>query len=108
MASDKPSKPEQTALSALQSSGMSALIQRAHSMEAIDQSLRRSLPEALAKQCRLVVLEPDKLIFHVSNSVWKNKLRLHSQEILASARALGLHAREIRIKVDPAFKHTED
>ena len=108
MASDKPSKPEKTALSALESSGLSALIQRAHSMEAIDQSLRRSLPEALAKQCRLVVLEPDKLIFHVSNSVWKNKLRLHSQEILATASALGLHAREIRIKVDPAFKHTED
>jgi hypothetical protein len=108
MVSDKPPKPEQTALSALESSGLSALIERAHSMEALDQSLRRNLPEALAKHCRLVVLEPDKLVFHVSNSVWKNKLRLHSQEILAAASALGLHAREIRIKVDPAFKAAED
>ncbi len=108
MATEKTPNPEQTALSALQSSGLSTLIQRAHSMDAIDQSLRRNLPDALAKQCRLVVLEPDKLVFHVSNSVWKNKLRLHSQEILAATSALGLHAREIRIKVDPAFKPAED
>lgn len=108
MASDNPSKPEQSALSALKSSDLSALIQRAHSMVALDQRLRRNLPEALAKQCRLVVSEPDKLVFHVSNSVWKNKLRLHSQEILAVASTLGLHAREIRIKVDPAFKPAED
>jgi hypothetical protein len=107
MASEKPKKPEQTALSALNNSDFSTTIQRARYLEALNQDLCRSLPDALAKQCRLVVSETGILVFHVSNSVWKNKLRLHSQELLANANALGLHAREIRIKIDPAFKPNE-
>ena len=103
MGADKPAKPELTALGALESSELSALIQRAHSLEALDQNLRRHLPEALAKNCRLANCESGKLVFHVSNSVWKSKLRLHGQELLAHANTYGLHAREIRIKIDPAF-----
>lgn len=108
MGTNKPSTPEQTALSALESTGLTALIQRAHTLAALDQRLRRSLPSALSKHCRLVVSEPDTLVFHVSNSVWKHKLRLHSQEILGAADALGLHARKIRIKVDPLFIAGDD
>jgi hypothetical protein len=103
MGADKPAKPELTALGALESSGLAALIQRAHSLEALDRDLRRSLPDAVAKNCRLANWESGKLVFHVANPVWKGKLRLHGQEILACANALGLHALEIRIKVDPAF-----
>ena len=103
MGADKPAKPELTALGALESSELSALIQRAHSLEALDQNLRRHLPEALAKNCRLANCESGKLVFHVSNSVWKSKLRLYGQELLAHANVCGLHAREIRIKIDPAF-----
>ncbi len=103
MGADKPAKPELTALGALESSGLTALIQRAQSMEAMDQNLRRHLPEALAKNCRLANCASGKLVFHVSNSVWKSKLRLYGQELLAHANVCGLHAREIRIKIDPAF-----
>lgn len=103
MGADKPAKPELTALGALESSGLAALIQRAHSLETLDRDLRRCLPEAVANNCRLANWESGKLVFHVANPVWKGKLRLHSQEILAHANALGLHALEIRIKVDPAF-----
>jgi len=108
MGADKPAKPELTALGALESSGLSALIQRAHSLEALDQNLRRHLPEALAKNSRLANCESGKLVFHVSNSVWKSKLRLHGLELLAHANACGLHAREIRIKIDPAFIVNDD
>ena len=104
MGADNPSNPEQTALSALNSSGLAALIQQADKLATLDQNLRRSLPAALAKHCRLAHCDTHKLVFHVSNPVWKNKLRLHSQEILGYARALGLHAQEIRIKVDLGFK----
>ena len=103
MGADKPAKPELTALGALESSELSALIQRAHSLEALDQNLRRHLPEALAKNCRLANCVSGKLVFHVSNSVWKSKLRLHGQELLVQANACGLHARELKIKIDPAF-----
>ena len=107
MGADKPTNPEQTALSALNNSGLAALIQQAEQLAELDQSLRRNLPVALAQNCRLAHWDAGKLVFHVSNPVWKNKLRLHSQEILGYARALGLHAQEVRIKVDVGFKPTE-
>lgn len=108
MGADKPAKPELTALGALESSGLTALIQRAQSMETLDRNLRRHLPEALAKNCRLANCEAGKLVFHVSNAVWKSKLRLHGLELLAHANACGLHAREIRIKIDTAFIAHQD
>lgn len=108
MGADKPTKPEQTALGALEGSGLAALIQRAHSLEALDRDLRRRLPDTIANHCRLANWESGTLVFHVANPVWKGKLRLHRQEILASANALGLHALEIRIKIDPAFVANTD
>ena len=108
MGADKPSKPEQSALSAIESSGLTALIERAQSLDSLDCSLRRSLPKALAKQCRLANQSPDKLVFQVSNPVWKNKLRLHSQELLQHANTLGLLAQEIVIKIDPDFKPRDE
>ena len=66
------------------------------------------LPEALAKQCRLGAWREGRLVFQVSNPVWKNKLRLHSREILDHANALGLPAREIRITIDLAFQPGDD
>ena len=103
MGADKPVKPEQSVLSVLQRSGLSALMQRADTLAQWDQTLRRNMPVALAGQCRLSRYDDDTLFFIASNPVWKNKLRLHSQEILDYANGLGLHARAIRIKVDPAF-----
>ena len=108
MCADKPSNPELSALSALESSDLTALIERAKTLETLDCSLRRCLPEALANQCRLANQTADKLVFQVSNPVWKNKLRLHSQELLEHASALGLHAQGIVIKVNPDFKPSID
>ena len=103
MCADKPSNPELSALSALESSDLTALIERAKTLETLDCSLRRCLPEALANQCRLANQTADKLVFQVSNPIWKNKLRLHSQELLEHANALGLHAQAIVIKINPDF-----
>lgn len=108
MGADKPAKPEQSALSALKSSGLGALIARAGDMAEADQMLRRNLPPALARQCRLISWDDNRLVFHAASPVWKNKLRLHSQEILAAAQLLGLHAREIRIKVMLDFTPNTD
>lgn len=108
MGADKPSNPELSALSAIESSGLTALIERAKTLDTLDCSLRRCLPEALANQCQLANQTADKLVFQVSNPVWKNKLRLHSHELLAHANALGLHAREIVIKINPEFKLQTD
>jgi hypothetical protein len=108
MCTDKPTNPELSALSAIESSDLSALIERAKTLESLDCSLRRCLPEALANQCQLANQTADKLVFQVSNPVWKNKLRLHSQELLEHANALGLHAQEIVIKINPEFSPNID
>lgn len=108
MCADKPQKQELSALSALESSDLTALIERARILDTLDRSLRRCLPKALANQCRLANQTADKLVFQVSNPVWKNKLRLHSQELLEHASALGLHAQGIVIKVNPDFKPSID
>ena len=67
-----------------------------------------SVPPALARQCRLVSWDDNRLVFHAAGPVWKNKLRLHSQEVLAAAQLLGLHARKIRIKVALDFTPNTD
>lgn len=108
MGADIPSKPEQSALSAIKSSELTALIERAQTLESLDRSLRRCLPKALANHCRLANMTKDKLVFQVSNPVWKNKLRLHSQELLDRAKALGLLAQEVMVKIDPDFKPSDD
>jgi hypothetical protein len=99
-----PVKPEQSALSALKHSDLSGLIQQAEKQALMDRELRRNLPPALAKQCRLSSFDGDKLVFLASNPVWKNKLRLHSQQILELARTAGLHARSLKISVDLSFQ----
>ncbi len=103
MGADKPTKPEQSLLEVLQRSGLAALIQRSGTLAQLDQKLRRNMPVALAKHCRLSRYNGDTLFFVASNPVWKNKLRLHSQEILDQANRLGLHAQAISVKVDTAF-----
>lgn len=99
-----PGKPEQSALSALKHSALSGLVQQAEKRALLDRELRRNLPPALAKQCRLSSYDEDKLVFLASNPVWKNKLRLHSQEILDLARTAGLHAQSLKISVDLSFQ----
>lgn len=103
MAENKPGKPEMPAYAALVQSGLSDLLRRAETTAAWDQVLRRCLPEALARHCGLVSWDDGKLVFQASSPVWKNKLRLHSQDLLACAHSAGLHAREIRIRINPAM-----
>ena len=103
MAENKPGNTELSAMAALVQSGLSDLLRRAENTAAWDQVLRRCLPEALAKHCGLVYWDDGKLLFKASSPVWKNQLRLHGREIPDCANAAGLHAREIRIRINPAM-----
>ena len=103
MAENKPGNPERSAMAALVQSGLSDLLRRAENTAAWDRVLRRCLPETLAKHCGLVSWDDGKLLFQASSPVWKNKLRLHGREILDCANAAGLHAREIRIRINPSM-----
>lgn len=103
MTEPKPTKPELTVMAALAQSSLSDLVQRAETLAKWDHILRQGLPESLAKHCSLVSWDDGKLLFQASSPVWKNKLHLHSREILDHANAAGLHAREVRIRINPAM-----
>lgn len=87
------------ALEAATDPGLSRLVERARWLDRLDGVLRQNLPAVLAGHCRLANIDRDKLVFQVSNPVWKSKLRLHGETLLGCAAALGLEVRTLVVKV---------
>ena len=96
------------ALQAASAAGLGPLIQRAQALGRLDQLLRQSLPAALANQCRLANVQPDRLVFLVNAPVWKNKLRLMADVLLDGAAAAGYPARTLVVKVVPIFPNSPE
>lgn len=88
-----------TALSAALSSDPGHLIERAMQLHALDRQLRQSLPEPLASHVKLGNLRDDRLVFLVDAPVWNARLRLYADILLDAARAAGLRASSITVKV---------
>ncbi len=88
-----------TALSAALSSDPGHLIERAMQLHALDRQLRQSLPEPLASHVKLGNLRDDRLVFLVDAPVWSARLRLYADILLDAARAAGLRASSITVKV---------
>lgn len=86
-------------LSAALSGEAGGLIERAMQIQALDRQLRQSLPEPLASHVRLGNLRHGKLVFLVDAPVWKARLRLHADALLDAARAIGIPAVDINVKV---------
>ncbi|MFC4729345.1 DciA family protein [Coralloluteibacterium thermophilus] len=79
--------------------GLDRLIERAQWLDALDRRLRQSLPAPLADHCRLGNVRGDRLVFLVGSAAWSTKLRLHADDILSAARALGLPAGILSVKI---------
>ncbi len=88
-----------TALSAALSSDPGHLVERAMQLHALDRQLRQSLPEPLASHVKLGNLRDDRLVFLVDAPVWNARLRLYADILLDAARAAGLRASSITVKV---------
>lgn len=88
-----------TALSAALSSDPGHLVERAMQLHALDRQLRQSLPEPLAPHVKLGNLRDDRLVFLVDAPVWSARLRLYADILLDAARAAGLRASSITVKV---------
>ena len=88
-----------TALSAALSSDPGHLIERAMQLHALDRQLRQSLPEPLASHVKLGNLRDDRLVFLVDAPVWNARLRLYADILLDAARAAGIRASSITVKV---------
>lgn len=89
------------ALQAANESNLMKLIKRAQQLDQLDQTLRQILPSALAKECRLANISQEKLVYSVSNPVWKSKLRLYGDALLSAAGAAGFQVQALTIKVTP-------
>jgi hypothetical protein len=88
----------QTALAAA-GNALGDIAQRAQWLVTLDAHLRKSLPPALANHCTLANVRDDTLVFLVSSPVWKAKLRLLGDTLLAAANGAGVPARELTLKV---------
>ncbi|MEO6075711.1 MAG: DUF721 domain-containing protein, partial [Dokdonella sp.] len=79
---------------------LDALAKRARMLDALDERLRRSLPEPIARECRLADCRDGRLVFLTSSSPWATRLRLHEAILLAEARiALGERVDRLIVKV---------
>ena len=95
-----PVKPVfRSAFSAALSSVPDGLIERAMQLHALDRQLRQSLPEPLASHVKLGNLRDGRLVFLADAPAWKARLRLHADALLDAARAAGIPASDITVKV---------
>lgn len=68
-------------------------------LDALDRTLRQTLPPDIAPHCRLGNVRGGTLVFLVGSPVWKARLRLLAGQVIASARALDIPADDILVKV---------
>lgn len=79
---------------------LDALAKRARALDALNDRLRRLLPETIARECRLADCNNGRLVFLASSSPWATRLRLHETALLAEARAaLGDRVDRLVLKV---------
>ena len=68
-------------------------------LQALDRQLRQSLPEPLASHVKLGNLRNGRLVFLVDSANWTRRLLEQSSVLLDAARAAGIPASEITVKV---------
>lgn len=94
-----PRSTFRTALTAALSSGSGHLVERAMQLAALDRQLRQSLPESLASHAWLGNLHAGRLVFLVDSPIWVRRLHEHAGVLLHAARAIGVQADGIDVKV---------
>jgi hypothetical protein len=73
-------------------------IKRALWLDALDRTLRPSLPVSLAAHARLANVDGAKLVYLVDSPLWNASLRLAAPALLDAARSHGLDVRELRVR----------
>jgi hypothetical protein len=87
----------------LDSPALAVLVDRARTLDALDKTLRDTLPEALAGRCRLANAAEARIVFLASSPSVAARLRLLQPQILAAAnRVTGRRFDSLTVKVAPA------
>lgn len=90
-----------TALDAASEGNLGRIIERANRLAALDERLRRCLPESIRAHCRLGNADSGKLVFLVEAPVWATRLRQLADVLLDAAAAAGIQAGALTVKVVP-------
>jgi len=77
-------------------------------LAALDERLRRCLPDSLRPHCRLGNAGSGKLVWFVDAPVWGTLLRQHTDVLLDAAAAAGLSAGALTVKVSPPLPSHPD
>jgi hypothetical protein len=96
------------ALEAAGEGGLGRLVERAKKLAALDEQLRRCLPDSLQPHCRLGNAGAGKLVYFVDAPVWSARLRQHADVLLDAAAAAGLQAGALIVKVSPPLQSGPD
>lgn len=83
----------------VQCGAFASLARRARTLESLDRALRQTLPSPLREQVQFADVRHGQLVFLASSSAWASRLRLLQTTILASARAVGVAAGSLKVKV---------
>jgi len=104
----RASSAPRPALEAAGEAGLGRLIERAQKLAALDQQLRRCLPDSLQPHCRLGNAGAGKLVYLVDAPVWSALLRQHADVLLDAAAAAGIQAGALTVKVSPPLPSRPD
>ncbi len=83
------------------SSSLGSLFDRTRILADLDQQLRRHLSPTLAEHVRLGNVRGDRIVFLASSAAWASRLRMEQATVLRLARALGVQARALVVKIAP-------
>jgi hypothetical protein len=96
------------ALEAAGEAGLDRLLERAQWLAALDERLRRCLPDSLQPHCRLGNAGSGKLVYLVDAPVWGSALRQHADALLDAAAEAGLQTDALTVKVVPPLPSGPD
>lgn len=77
-------------------------------LAALEERLRRCLPEALRPHCRLANAGSGKLVYLVDAPVWRIALLQHADALLDAAAEAGLQTDALAVKVAPPLPSGPD
>jgi hypothetical protein len=97
----RASSAPRPALEAAGEAGLGRIIERAKVLAALDERLRRCLPDSLQPHCRLGNAGSGKLVWFVDAPVWGTLLRQHADVLLDAATEAGFSAGALTVKVSP-------
>ena len=104
----KAASTPRPALEAAGEAGLGRIIKRAQELAALDERLRRCLPDSLQPHCRLGNVGAGKLVYLVDAPLWSAKLRQHADVLLDAAIAAGLQVGALTVKVVPPLPSVPD